>query len=908
MKKSLRSWLWRVPVDQEITDEIALHLELRTRELIRGGMDPRSARELALQRMGDVATVKETCVNLGRKRDRRMRLGQWFEEFNHDVKFAFRQLRAAPVFTVIALTTLALGIGANSAIFALVDATLLRPLPYGNPDRLVTIWETSGANSRSFASPPNMFDWNTRNRTFEQIAGFTPNVGGMVMAGRDGIAETVSRQWVTAGIFDVLGVKPIAGRTFSHEDDEKRRHVIVLSESLWQSRFNRDPAIVGQEIKMDGILWTVVGIVPKTFEILGRTSVWAMRPVVNLPPRVRGQYMLQVVGRMKPEIGISAAQSDLSAVASGLAGEFPQTNQGRGVRLEPLHDSMIGSDLKVTSMLFLGVVGFVLLICCANVANLLMARASARTRELAVRAALGAGRRRIIRQLLTESLVLSVIGGGLGLALGAVILDAAPALIPQGLLPAAVTLAFDLRVVAFCAAAALTIGMLFGLAPAWQATTISTVAAMGADTRTTTGGGGRLRNLLVTGEVATAVLLLFGAGLLLRTLMAVQSFDRGYRAESVLTMLVDPLGSSYPTPEKLQQFFDQVEAEVRTVPGVQDVAWSSALPLGDSLYGDFALTYEIVGDPPVPESQRPTTNYQVVSPMYFSTLDLPIVAGRAFDSRDTRDSPRVCIVNEAFVRTLGGRSPIGMRVSFKVADSPQDKPDVGEIVGVAKQVKGRPDEPKDFVQIYVPMAHDLIDDTILMVRSKTGSADALTPSVRAAISRIDKEQLVSVRDVVTLEDVEWAATGRHRFRAVMVTAFATLAVTLAMVGVFGILAYSVQQRVRDFGVRRALGATTGDVLRLVVSSALPVVTAGAVIGLILAAVFGRLIGSMLFGVQPLDFVTFVGVTMLVALIAALSIAGPAWRATQIDPAVALRNRYSAGPTAVRPCGYREGGC
>ncbi len=600
--------------------------------------------------------------------------------------------------------------------------------------------------------------------------------------------------------------------------------------------------------------------------------------------------MLQVVGRMKPGTAIGAAQSDLSAVAGGLATEFPQTNTGRGVRLEPLHDSMIGSDLKVTSMLFLGVVGFVLLICCANVANLLLARASARTRELAVRAALGAGRRRIIRQLLTESLVLSLIGGGLGIAIGALILDAAPALIPQGLLPATVTLAFDLRVVAFCAAAALGIGVLFGLAPAWQATSISTASAMGEDTRTTTGGGGRLRSLLVIGEVATAVLLLFGAGLLLRTLIAVESFDRGYRAGSVLTMLVDPLGSSYPTPEKLQQFFDQVEAEVRTVPGVQDAAWSSALPLGDSLYGDFALTYEIVGDPPVPEAQRPTTNYQVVSPTYFSTLDLPIVAGRAFDSRDTRDSPRVCIVNEAFVRTLGGRSPIGMRVAFTVAGSPQSKPNAGEIVGVARQVKGRPDEPKDFVQIYVPMAHDLIDDTLLMVRSKTGSADALTPAVRAAISRIDKEQLVSVRDVVTLEDVEWASTGRHRFRAVMVTAFATLAVALAMVGVFGILAYSVQQRVRDFGLRRALGATTGDVLRLVVSSALRVVTTGAVIGLILAAILGRLIGSVLFGVQPLDFVTFAVVTMLVALAAALSIAGPAWRATQIDPAVALRNK------------------
>ena len=616
-----------------------------------------------------------------------------------------------------------------------------------------------------------------------------------------------------------------------------------------------------------------------------------MRPFVNMPPRARGVILLQVVGRMKPGIGIGAAQSDLvGSRRRHSPANFRRPTAAAGCGSEPLHDSMIGSDLKMTSMLFLGVVGFVLLICCANVANLLMARASARTRELAVRAALGAGRRRIIRQLLTESLVLSLIGGGLGIAIGAAILRAAPALIPQGLLPATVTLAFDLRVVSFCAVAALTVGLLFGLAPAWQATSISTTAAMGEDTRTTAGGGGRLRNLLVTGEVATAVLLLFGAGLLLRTLVAVESFDRGYRAGSVLTMLVDPLGSSYPTPERLQQFYDQVEAEVRTVPGVQDVAWSSALPLGDSLYGDFALTYEIVGDPPVPEAQRPTTSYQVVSPTYFSTLELPIVAGRAFDTRDTRDSPRVCIVNEAFVRTLGGRSPIGMRVSFTAADVPGAKPNAGEIVGVARQVKGRPDEPKDFVQIYVPMAHDLIDDTILMVKSKTGSAATLTPSVRAAISRIDKEQLVSVRDVVTLEDVAWAATGRHRFRAVMVTAFATLAVALAMVGVFGILAYSVQQRVRDFGVRRALGATTSDVLRLVVSSALRVVTAGAVIGLILAAVFGRLIGSLLFGVQPLDFVTFAAVTMLVAFTAAVSIAGPAWRATRIDPAVALRHR------------------
>ena len=817
MRRSLRSWLWRVPLDQEFDEEIALHIEMRTRELIAEGLDPAEARALAIRKMGDVTSAKRACVDLGRKRDREMRVTLWLEELRDDVKFAIRQLSAAPAFTLVATLTLALGIGANSAIFALVDATLLRPLPYGDAGQLVTIWEKSDATARGFASPSNMLDWKARSRTFENIAAFTPSVGSMVVAGRDGNAETVSRQWVTSGIFDVLGVKPIAGRWFIPEDEQQMARRVVISEGYWENRFNRDPAIVGSEIKMDGLLFTIVGVAPKEFEILGRTSLWGMRPFPKtLPPRARGAYQLQVVGRMKPGVAIEAAQADLAAVAAGLATEFPDYNKGRTVRLEPMHDTMIGSDLKTTSVLFLGVVGFVLLICCANVANLLLARATARARELAMRSALGAGRHRIIRQLLTESVVLSIIGGALGIGVGAAILQVAPMLIPEGLLPATVTPTFDIRVIAFCAAAALIVGVVFGIAPAFQATAMAPTEAMGADSRTTTGSGGRLRNLLVAGEVATAVLLLFGAGLLLRTLMAVSSYDRGYRAESVLTMLVDPLADSYPTPERLQQFFDQVEAEVRAVPGVADVGWSSALPLGESLYGDFALTYEIVGDPPVEESRKPITDYQVVSPSYFSTLDLPIVAGRAFDARDTRDSPRVCIVNEAFVRTLGGRNPIGMQVSFKVADSLTDKPNIGEIVGVAKQVKRRPDESKDFVQIYVPMAHDLSDDVLMLVRSKTDRAEALTPAVRAAISRIDKEQLVSVASVTTLEDVEWAATGRHRFRATMVAAFAALAVVLAMVGVFGILAYSVQQRVRDFGVRRALGATTGDVLRLVV--------------------------------------------------------------------------------------------
>ena len=887
MKRSLRSWLWRVPIDQEIDEELELHIEMRTRELVARGMDPRTARDVALSRLGDIATLKRTMTDLGRKRDREMRVTLWIEELADDLKVAYRQLKASPSFTLVATLTLALGIGANSAIFALVDATLLRPLPYADPDRLVALWENGTTIKRSYVSPLNMLDWLARGQSFEKIAGFTPAVGGMVMAGTDGNAETVSRQWVSAEIFDVLGVKPVAGRTFTREDDMKRSNVIVMSEGFWRTRFNGDPSLVGREIRLDGSLWTVVGILPQDFQLLGQTSIWAMRPITNLNPRARGAYVLQVVGRLKPGVSIETAEADLGTVAATLAREYPQTNKGRGVTIQRMHDSLIGRDLRITSMLFLGVVGFVLLICCANVANLLLARATVRKRELAVRSALGAGRRRIVRQLLTESFVLSFMGGAMGMAIGAAILRMAPSLIPEGLLPATMTLTFDVRIVAFCAITAFAVGLMFGLVPAWRATDFSSAEVLGSDSRTITRTGGRLRGLLVIGEVATAVLLLFGAGLLLRTLLAVDSFDRGYRAESVLSMLVDPLGSKYPTPESLQQFYDQVEAEVAAVPGVASVGWAEELPL--DFFDAGGLSFEIVGDPPVDQSQRPTTEYQIVSPTYFSTLDLPILSGRVFDKTDRRDGVQVCIVNEAFARSLHGRNPIGLRVALRPAGSPQTKPNVREIVGVARQVKGRPDEINDFVQVYVPMAQDLSDDMFLVVRPKSGRAETIAPAIRAAISRVDTEQLVSVRNVMTLEDIAWTATARHRFRAVMVVAFAALALVLALVGVVGILAYSVQQHVRDFGVRRALGATTGDVLRLVISDAARVVATGTAIGLVLSAASGRLIETMLFGVSPLDLETFAFVTLALTITAAVAIVGPAWHAARIDPATALRN-------------------
>jgi putative ABC transport system permease protein len=817
-----------------------------------------------------------------------MRLTQWLDELRDDVKFAVRQLRRAPAFACIAAITLALGIGANSAIFALVDATLLRPLPFPDPDRLVMIWERTDASQRDGVSPLNLADWNQRTRTFERIGGFVPGVGGMVMAGADGSAETVPRQWVTAGVFDALGVKAIVGRTFLPSDDKRRANVVVLSEAFWRTRFNADRTVVGRDIRLDGSLYTVVGVVPNESELIGRSSIWAMVSMYGAPPQARGAHMLHAIGRMRPGATLDAADTDLAAVAAGLAREFPKTNKGRGVTLEPMHEAVIGSDLRFTSLLFLGVVGFVLLICCANVANLLLARATVRTRELAIRSALGAGRRRVVRQLLTESLVLSTIGGALGAVFGAAIVSVAPTVIPQELLPGAVTLAFDLRVIGFCAGTALLVGLLFGLAPAWQATELSSSQVMASDSRTVSGRGGTFRSLLVIAEVATAVLLLFGAGLLLRTLLAVEGVDRGYRAKSVLTMMVDPLGRRYPTDAALLQFFEAIEREVTTLPGVRSMAWTSTLPLGPSDGGE--RSFEIAGGPAVDARQRPVADYEIVSPAYFRTLDLPVVAGRGFTDQDRADSVAVCMVNEAFVRRhLRGRSPIGQRIALRPPESPDTMPVVTEIVGVAAQVKARPDEIHDVVQIYVPMAQNPIDDIYLVIQPASGRGDALAPSVRAAIGRVDKEQLVSVRDIMTLDDVAWDATARHRFRAVMVMAFAGLALLLAMVGVFGILAYSVQQRVRDFAVRRALGATTSDVLRMVVTSAARVIASGVAIGLALSALLSRLLATLLFGVEPLDLTTFACVTIVLILTTMLAIAGPAWRAARIDPAAALRS-------------------
>jgi putative ABC transport system permease protein len=876
-----------VPLGQEVDEELAHHIEMRTRELVERGMDPRTARELVLSRIGDLGHLKRTCIDLGRKREREMRLTQWLEDLRNDVRFAIRQLRRAPGFTLVAALTLALGIGANSAIFALADATLLRPFPFPDPDRLVLVWERFQTFSRGGVAPLNLEDWSERNRTFQSMAGVLNFPRSLTAA--DGTVEQVSGAQVTRQFFDVLGVKPIAGRTFLPTDSTTPPNTVVLSEGLWRTRFGSDPFLIGKAIRLGTEPFTVIGVVPEQAQVASRANLWT--PLAELPGMDRrGLHFLLVIGRMRPDVTMPAALSDLSSIAAALATEFPATNKGRGVNIEPLRSGLIGGELRLTAMLLLAVVGFVLLMCCANVANLLLARTNGRSRELAVRAALGAGRRRITTQILTESLVLAALGGALGLAIGFAILRAAPSLIPAGMLPSAVTLSFDARVAFFCATAATLVGLLFGLAPAWHASGMSLIQAITTENRSTTRGGGWLRGVLVTGEIATAVLLLCGAGLLLRTLMAVESVDAGYRADNVLTIRASleyglPT-SRFPNEESLRRFFDAVEAEVQAIPGVRSVGWTTSLPLeGSSLGG---VGFEIVGDEAPPAANRPMVDYEVVSPSYFRTLDIPVIAGRGFDNRDTRDSVPVCLVSEAFVRRyMRGRNPLGMRVAVRPVRLGPSQPIVREIVGVVGQIKSRPTEADEANQLYVPVAQNPWSFAALVVRPQSGAAEALAPAVRAAAARVDRA--VPLSSVKTMDQVAWDATARPRFRAVMVITFAALALLLAMVGVFGVLSYGVQQRIREFGVRIALGASAGTILKMVLASAARVIGAGALIGLVLAALLAQSIATFLFGVTPLDPLTFAGVVVVLGITAAVASLIPAYRAARVDPVVAFRS-------------------
>ncbi|MCB1629507.1 MAG: ABC transporter permease, partial [Xanthomonadales bacterium] len=871
------------------------HLQERYRELLQAGCDPTEAERRVLAEAEDTQ-LPTRLQPLRQARADGLATGApdraWWQDLWHDLRLAWRQLRSHPSFASVAILTLALGIGANAAIFALVDATLLRDLPLPQPERLLFLNETGPGGARSPVSPPNMDDWARQSQTIAAIGGYQPNVASMVMTHPDGTGENIARQWVSAGLFDALGLPALVGRMLTASDDRPDNNLVVLSEGFWRTQFHADPGIVGQALTLDGEPYTVVGVAPQAADIIGRSSIWALTSFADAPPGMRAARFFSVIARLQPNVDRAAAADDLDRIAADLAREYPQTNEGRGIAATPLQQVLVGGDLRLTAWLFLAVVALVLLVCCANVANLLLARGSVRSRELAIRAALGATRGRMLRQLLTESLLLAFLGAGAGLLLGWLILLLAPSLLPARLLPAAVTLSFDLRVVGFCLVAALLTGLLFGLAPAWQASRSSPVQAIGSDSRSSVATrGGRLRGVLVVGQIAVAVVLLFGAGLLLRTLLALGQVDPGYRAHGVLTMMVDPLGSRYPTAADLQRFYEDVAREVRDTPGIREAAWATTLPLGASSYGDALVRPETASasDP----SSRQSVDYQIISERYFDVVEVPLLAGRAFDTRDSADSVPVAIVNEALARQqLAAGEPLarllGRRLAVQTSSDPEAPSTLREIVGIAAQVKARPDETEGYAQLYVPLPQQPIGDIFLLAAPQAGDGAQLATRVRAAIHRVDTEQLVSLREVSTLDEIAQQATARQRFRAQLVAVFAGLVLTLATIGVFGLLSYTVQQRHRDLGLRMALGASRRDVLLLLLDSVGRLIGVGAVIGIGLALLLGPALASVLFGVRPYDPLTLLLVALLLGAAAALATFAPAWRAMRIDPAVTLR--------------------
>jgi putative ABC transport system permease protein len=827
-----------------------------------------------------------------------MRLITWIDERRADARFAFRQLRRAPGFTAVAVLTLALGIGANSAIFAVADATFFRPLPFTHAaDRLMMVWESREGGPLMTTTPLDYHDWVAQNRTFDAMAAMT--MAPATIAGPDGTPEQVPSQSVTLRFFDVLGVRPLLGRTFVAGDMQPNAHAVVIGEGFWRQRLGADPDVIGRELVVGGRSLDIVGVVPAAFQLTPSTAfttgeatqLWVLfEPQRAGAPWLRLSHFLFAVGRLKPGVTLETAQADMTGVAARIATQFPASNKGHSATLQPIREAIIGPEARLTSFLLLGTVAFVLLMCCANVASLLVAQASSRRQELAVRAALGAGRARVAAQLATESLVLASLGGLCAIAVTAALLAAVPSLVPAGILPSAVTLSLDARVLAACALTTLAVGILFGLAPAWQGTRGNLVDAMTADTRATRRGGW-IRSGLVSVQVAAAVLVLCGAGLLLRTLITLQDMDSGARATDVLTGVINlpmpnPVAASpYPTPDAARQFYDAVEQEVRRIPGVRAVAWGSAMPL-DGMWSGQA--FAIVGDAPKPVASRDMASYHIVTPSYFETLGVPIVAGRGFTMADSDQAPPVGLVSEAFVaRYLKGRDPLGVQLELPRITFATEPPRTVQIVGVVRQVKVRATETEPMPQVYVPMAQNTWWQASLIVRPERLDATALTAPIRAAVARVDRERAVA--RVRTMRAITEEATSRPRFRAVLVGAFALLALTLASVGVFGVLTQSVQQRMREFGVRVALGASRQDVVGLVVHHAARITIAGVAAGLLLALTLGRLLATLIYPVAPTDPLTFGVVPVIAILTAAAACIAPAWRATRADPAKAFRD-------------------
>jgi len=802
-----------------------------------------------------------------------------------DIRYAVRGLLKHPGFTAIVVITLALGIGASTAIFSVVDSVLLRRLPYRTADRIVAIQELDPAGKRVQVTSANFLDWRAQNTVFEQLAAIRTTTTNLALSDH---SERIDFAQTSANFFDVFGITSQHGRLFIPRDEEAGHEpVVVLSDTLWRRRYGADPAVVGKQITLDGRNYTVVGIAPAGFQYPDKTEVWL--PPLRLVPEMndrqdvtqtRGMGYLAAVGLLKPGVSVQQAASEMETITMRLRQQYPDTNNRRFNRVLSLHEHLIGDTSKVLWLL-LGAVTFVLLIGCANVANLLLASAASRQKEMAIRAALGASRWRVMRQLFTESTILALAGGAVGLLVAFWGLAAITKLLPRDF-PRLNEIQIDWRVLAFTFAASVLTGILFGLAPALQISRPDVQEAIRETGRGTSGSlrQTRFRQALIVVEVALCVVLLAGAGLLFRSFIHLQSVNAGFVSQQVLTAQLSPSGTNFTTDADYINFYNRVMERISAVPGVQDVGMINTLPLAKGP----TLALRVEGGPVTTPDKWPVANYRTVSSNYFRAMSIPVVQGRAFTEQDRDSAPVVLMINEELAhRVFPGENPVGKRINFGRVENGQ--PVWFEIVGVAANVRSLELREEPTSEVYFSLQQNPFAGMSLVIRSNVEPGGLAGP-LRQIVAEVDKS--VPVANVETMDHIVSESITQPRFNLFLLGLFSTVAMLLSAAGIYGVTAYTVTQRTHELGIRLALGAQVSDVLKMILRQGMVVIAVGLVLGLLSAFALMRLLRSLLFGVGENDPVTFVAITVVLLLVALFACYIPARRATKVDPLEALR--------------------